>query len=172
MIELARGRHQEEARANRRPNAGAGKKTEISPLHGIDDREDGDAGQGPECGAKRRARGRRTSFHQKRCQLASAPEAPPKDQCRRQERCEGPEFATRHKTEERQSAKPRQCHRGFETGSLEQGIGNALCQPIGGSVRKPVKKTPAKPREESVSNTRSCTFGISALSAIASEAAT
>ncbi len=144
MIERARGRHQEKARAKRRPNAGAGKKTEISSLHGIDGREDGDARQGPECGAERRARGRRASFHQKRCQMASAPKASPKDQCRRQKRCEGPEFATRDETEERQSAKPRQGHRGFENGSLEQAVGNAPCQPIRRGGQKTREKNPGK----------------------------
>ena len=55
-IEIARRGHQEEARAKCRPNAGAGGKTEVSSLHGIDDREDRDACQGPKRGTKRRAR--------------------------------------------------------------------------------------------------------------------
>src|ERR1700732_1709517 len=78
-VEIARRGHQEEARAKSCPNAEAGRKTEVSSLHGIDDREDRDACQGPERGAKRRARRGRAGFHEERREVAGAREASPKN---------------------------------------------------------------------------------------------
>jgi hypothetical protein len=79
VIEIACRGHQEEAHAKCCPNAGAGEKTEASSLHGIDDREDRDACQGPKRRTKRRARGGRPRLHQNRREATGAREASPKN---------------------------------------------------------------------------------------------